>query len=472
MRHFTESIPPEKLVIGLGMGAQHWYTVADPALYYQGARSWSRGVRRHQVDSLLTAFDGPPLTWDGRQKMAFSYIERAGAFEWIVSDNDVRAFDAKLDLARRLGVRGISMWVNGDEEPGMWSRFRAKRIDGRTASPPATAMTGIPVFLWHYFADSITKDAGPLTETYSRFDELLRTMREQGFTSVFPEEARVARTGGGRQVILTFDDGRKEQLRAAGILEKHGFRGIFFVVPTRTRQASSAYLSSEDIARLARAGHRISVHGTDHRSLASSGSEASSSVAEAFRILDEATGVRPSAVEFAMPFGHYTPSVIDALASRYRYLMSVNPGYWDGASQMIPRMLIFHDVPLSLYREFLLGGGVFQPQLIPLTQDGAVADTVRFRVEGGPIPSALELLAVSADASGRSYKSHPLGDAASIRGDVLVLDLKKHRDRYFPADRNVIAYAIVTRTGDQMRYLSPGIMHWLTDPSTGPALRP
>jgi peptidoglycan/xylan/chitin deacetylase (PgdA/CDA1 family) len=297
-------------------------------------------------------------------------------------------------------------------------------------------------------------------------------MKEQGFKSVFPGDARSPRTGGGRQVILTFDDGRKEQLLAAEILEKYGFRGIFFVIPTRTHESSPHYLTNEDIARLARAGHRISVHGTDHRSLASSGSEAASAIAQAFQILEDSARVRPSAIEFAMPFGHYTPPVIDALATRYRYLMSVNPGYWDGASLMIPRMLIFHDVPLSVYREYLVGGPAFHPKLVPLTRDGAISDTVRFRVDDGQLPRELELFAVSADARGRSYQSHPLGDAATVRGDVLVIDLKKHRGRHFPADRKVIAYAVVSRIKGTMQYLSPGIMHWLEDPSTGPALRP
>ncbi len=471
MGFFIRSIPPEKLVIGLGMGAQHWYTVADPKLYYQGARSWSRGLRRSAVDSLLGAFGGPPLTWDDRQKMSFSYFERAGVFEWVVSDNDVRAFDAKLDLARRLGLRGVSLWVNGDEEPGMWARFRPKLLAAGSRDAAIPPMSGIPVFLWHYFTDSITSGTSGLTETYDRFDELVRTMKEQRFVSVFPEDARPPRVGGGRQVILTFDDGRKEQLRAAATLEKYGYRGVFFIVPTRTHESSDTYLTRDDITRLARAGHRIAVHGNDHRSLASSGSESAASVAQAYRILSDSGGLRPSAVEFAMPFGHYTPEVIEALSTRYRYLMSVNPGYWDGASLRIPRMLIFYGTPLSVYREYLTAGAAYQPVLTPLTSDGALADTIRFRVDNGPVPQGIELLAVSPDTSGRPYQARPVTDAIAVHGDTLVLDLRKHRDRFFPPDRNVIAYALVTRSGNGFRYLSPGVMHWLEDPSTGPVLR-
>jgi peptidoglycan/xylan/chitin deacetylase (PgdA/CDA1 family) len=333
-------------------------------------------------------------------------------------------------------------------------------------------MGGIPVFLWHYFADSLSSNAGSLTETYSRFESFLAFLKEQGFKSVFPEESRVPGLGGGKQVILTFDDGRKDQIRAAQLLDKYGFKGIFFIVPDRTSSRSDVYLTREEVGRIAKAGHRIAVHGYEHRSLASSGSESGSATQKAFDLLTDSGGLRPSQVEFAMPFGHYTDDVIDNLVSRYRYLMSVNPGYWDGASVMMPRMLIFRDTSLEYYKEYVQGGANYAPALVPITADGAVTDTVAFRIEASRLPDKIELLAVSADSSGRPYSTHPLGDAARVRGTTLVLDLKKMRDRYFGPARNVIGYALVYHGASGLRYLTPGVMHWLSDPATGPLLRP
>lgn len=473
MRHFVESVPPEKLVMGLGMGASHWYTVADPDLYHIGARSWSRSVRRAELQALLDRQGAPPLTWDDRQKMAFSYFERAGVMEWVVSDNDVRALDAKLDLARELGLRGVSMWVNGDEVPGMWTRFSPRPLAsgtvlGRPAPTGAPPHGGIPVLAWHYFVDSPAPEMGALTDTFERLEELLVFLKQQGYRSVFPEDARPPGLGGGRQVILTFDDGREEHLRAAEILERHGFTGIFFVIPDRTVDGPDVYLTGEEVARLARAGHRIAVHGYAHRSLAESGAEALSSLSLAYETLRKASGP-PSTVEFAFPFGHYTARVAAGLAGTYRHLMTVNPGYWDGASTMVPRLLIFGDVDLDLYREYLTGAAAYAPPLRPLTPDGAVTDTVVFAIEG-PLPTTIELVAVSPDLNGRSYASHPVGDALRVEGDTLVLDLRRHRDRYFPADRNALGYALVDRSSGNLRYLTTGMLHWLEDPAAGPRL--
>jgi len=497
MRHFVDAIPPEKLVLGLGMGAAHWFTVADPALYHIGARSWNRSISRSEIRALLDEHDAAPLAWHDRQKAAFGFIERAGVFEWFVSDNDVRAFDAKLKLARELGLRGVSLWVHGDEEPGMWSRFRARRLadapggseragsanasdvaaDATPAGAPVAAAAsstfgGIPVLAWHYLVDSPGQVHGALTDTFGRYEELIAFLSEHGFESVFPEHARAPGLGGGRQVILTFDDGRKEHIRAAEILERYGFRGIFFVIPRRIGADSTIYLDGEDLARLARAGHRIAVHGYDHLSLATSGAEMAGSLLMAHDALRDAMGGAPSAVEFAFPFGHYTPEVSVALAHRYRYLMTVNPGYWDPGETMVPRMLVFSNTELDVYRDYMLGAPAYEPTLRPLSPDGIIGDMARFSIEEGGIPPDIELLAVSADAEGRNYAGHPVWDELEIRGDTLVLDLRAHRDRHYAAARDVLGYALVHRSGGQLRFLSPGTLHWLVEPAGGPRLQP
>jgi hypothetical protein len=59
-----------------------------------------------------------------------------------------------------------------------------------------------------------------------------------------------------------------------------------------------------------------------------------------------------------------------------------------------------------------------------------------------------------------------------VEGDTLVLDVRRHRDRYLPADRNVLGYALVDRSSGHLRYLTPGALHWLEDPTPGLRLDP
>ncbi|HEV2148203.1 MAG TPA: polysaccharide deacetylase family protein, partial [Longimicrobiaceae bacterium] len=323
---------------------------------------------------------------------------------------------------------------------------------------------GVPVLAWHFFRDRPTPEDGPLTESFAGFEETLVFLRENGFRSVFPEQVR---PGGVPQVILTFDDGRRESLRAAEILERHGFRGIFFVIPARTVPRSEHFLGPEEVRRLARAGHRVAAHGYEHRSMPASGTEVAASLVRSLPMLRAWTGAA-DAPDFAFPFGHYTPEVAEALAGSYRYLHTVNPGYWDGASPLLPRMLIMSSVEPALYRDYLLGGGRYAPVLEPLSADGAVAGRVAFRARTLPLPEGVELFSISADATGRSYVSHPLGESLQLRGDTVWVDLAAHMGRYYSPQRAALSYALVARGGGGLRYLSPGVQHWLRDPAAGP----
>ena len=331
----------------------------------------------------------------------------------------------------------------------------------RSASPCVGCTPGgVPVLAWHNFADSLTGRGGNLTETYAAFEQMVAFLAQNGFRSVFPEEVR--RGGGGRQVILTFDDGMRSQLRAAEILERHGFRGIFFVIPTRAGAGDDRYLDADDLERLSRAGHRVAAHGWQHRSLPGSGTEVAASLARATRLLGPGAQ-RSARYDFAFPFGHYTAEIAEALAGGYRYLHTVNPGYWDGASALLPRMLIMSDVDPALFREYVLAGAHYRPTLRPLTADGEVAGQVAFLARG-PVPRGLELFAITADAANNNYVSRPLGEDLRIAGDTVWVDLAGYMARHYPPGRAVISYALMRRENGVLRYASPGMLNWIGDP--------
>ncbi|HEU4882645.1 MAG TPA: polysaccharide deacetylase family protein [Longimicrobium sp.] len=330
------------------------------------------------------------------------------------------------------------------------------------------ARGGVPVLAWHNFKEQVGPEDGTLTESYADFEEMIRFLAENGFHSAFPDEVRL----GARQVILTFDDGTKGQLRAAEILERHGFRGIFFVIPARTARSDERLLNADDLERLARAGHRVAAHGYDHRSLPGSGTEVAASLARSTRLLGERA--QPTAnYDFAFPFGHYTTEIAEALAGGYRYLHTVNPGYWDGRSALLPRMLVMSNVDRALFRDYVLAGARYHPTLEPLTPDGSVAGRIAFRAHG-PVPRGLELFAITVDANNRNYVSNPLGELVQVAGDTVWVDLAGYMARHYPPGRAVISYALVTRVDGEMRYASPGVMHWTGDPIAAfrPAPRP
>lgn len=324
--------------------------------------------------------------------------------------------------------------------------------------------TGIPVLTWHGFVDSLPAPGGNLTETYARFEQMLAFMREHGFRSVFPDQVRPG-DDRGRMVVLTFDDGPKDHLRAARILERYGFRGIFFVIPHRIQPDAERHLTPGEVGELVRGGHRVAAHGYEHRSLASSAREVAGTVARSRGIIEQHGNPATAGADFAFPFGHHTPAVAEAVAGRFRWLHTVDPGYWDGRAALVPRLLLMNDLDLSLFQAYVLGGAGNLPAWEPLFASGATGDSVAFLASGAPVPPDVELFAISPDAAGRSYASHPVGENLRVRGDTVWVHLAAHARRYFPPDRVAVSYALVTRVDGGIRYLTPGLLHWLRDPA-------
>ncbi len=321
---------------------------------------------------------------------------------------------------------------------------------------------GIPVLTWHAFSDH-PPARGNLTETYARFEEMLRFLERHHVHSVFPDEVKPG-ADRRRMVVLTFDDGTAGQLRAAEMMERHGFRGVFFVIPDRAGRGDARYLDSAGVARLARARHRVAPHGYAHRSMAMFPDEVDSTLRRSAAMIARQSGQPLADADFAFPFGHYTTEVVRRVEGGFRYLHTVDPGYWDGSSPLLPRMLVMTDVDLRLFERYVLGGARYRPTLRPLGAPGAVGDSVPFLAPGGRVPRGVQVFAVTADAQNRSYVTHPAAEFIRVRGDTAWFDLAGYMRRNYPPGRAVISYALVVRDGRGVRYLTPGMLSWLREP--------
>jgi spore germination protein YaaH len=82
------------------------------------------GISVQAVDSLIKHHHGDPLKWDDKQKVSYGYIENGGVFEWFFIDNDIRSFEAKLDLVKKYKLRGINNWYSGQDDPKIWEGIR------------------------------------------------------------------------------------------------------------------------------------------------------------------------------------------------------------------------------------------------------------------------------------------------------------------------------------------------------------
>ncbi|MBS7609839.1 polysaccharide deacetylase family protein [Candidatus Bathyarchaeota archaeon] len=106
-------------------------------------------------------------------------------------------------------------------------------------------------------------------------------------------------------VLISFDDGVREDLRSAMLLEKYGLKGNFFIITSNIGRE----LSITDVLYLAEL-HEIGSHTVNHvRLLSASLKRARTEILESKRTLENIIGRRVTS--FAYPFGAYDRATIE-----------------------------------------------------------------------------------------------------------------------------------------------------------------
>ncbi len=201
---------------------------------------------------------------------------------------------------------------------------------------PAVPQKDIPILLYHHVG-VLSPSAGAARRRWTvspeQFDAQMRWLSEQGFHPVSLAQVHRVRTEGAplppRPVVITFDDGWKDQYQQAfPILKKYGFPATFFIV---TRQIGhSAYMTWEEVGRMSDEGMDIQAHSHTHARLSVLPKDAlRRELIESKQELERR--LRKPVVALAYPFGSYGEEVI-ASAREAGYAMGVtvnglNGGY-------------------------------------------------------------------------------------------------------------------------------------------------
>jgi peptidoglycan/xylan/chitin deacetylase (PgdA/CDA1 family) len=123
---------------------------------------------------------------------------------------------------------------------------------------------------------------------------------------------------------LTFDDGGASALRAAEALERHGWRGHFFI--TTGRLGASGFLDAAGVRELADRGHAVGGHSHSHPTYMGglSRPELLDEWRRSREALAEVLGAAPAGA--SVPGGFFTPSVAATAAEAgYEWLMTSQP---------------------------------------------------------------------------------------------------------------------------------------------------
>ncbi len=122
----------------------------------------------------------------------------------------------------------------------------------------------IPVLCYHRIMENAK---GDYAVTPAIFASHMKILADSGYHSISPAQLYdylvYNKQLPNKPFLITFDDSRVEHAAiAAPILEKHGFRGAFFIMTITYNKKN--YMSKDQIAQLAKKGHTIGLHSWDH----------------------------------------------------------------------------------------------------------------------------------------------------------------------------------------------------------------
>lgn len=122
----------------------------------------------------------------------------------------------------------------------------------------------VPVLCYHRIAEG---QKGSYAVTPATFSAHMKILADSGYHSISPNELYdylvFNKALPEKPFMLTFDDSRVEHTTvAAAIMEKYGFKGAFFIMTITYNKKN--YMTTEQIAALAKAGHTIGLHTWDH----------------------------------------------------------------------------------------------------------------------------------------------------------------------------------------------------------------
>lgn len=116
LEYATSVIDPAKILMGMSLYGYDW-----PLPFVKG-KTRASGISNNDAQNLAISEDAP-IQWDSPS--ASPYFEyTAGSTQHRVWFDDAQSAAIKLSLVDEYGLRGVSVWVLGNEFPQLWYLLR------------------------------------------------------------------------------------------------------------------------------------------------------------------------------------------------------------------------------------------------------------------------------------------------------------------------------------------------------------
>lgn len=179
---------------------------------------------------------------------------------------------------------------------------------------PWRQLNEIPVLCYHNIKKKPARE-DLLTISESQFNSQMKQLYNNGYHTITPDQLFKYVTTGtslpAKPIVISFDDTHEEHYSIVKpILEKYGFKGVFFIMTVCINKPH--YMTSSQIKALSDSGHTIGAHTWNHPYLTRvKGKEWEQQIDRPNLLLKNMTG---KVVEsFAYPYGVWNDTVITEL---------------------------------------------------------------------------------------------------------------------------------------------------------------
>ncbi len=176
---------------------------------------------------------------------------------------------------------------------------------------------GILILLYHRIGEVSTHTTlDKFSVSKKQFEKQMVMLKKMGYKSISPKEIdniiQNKLYTKNRFVLVTFDDGYKDNIDAAKILHKHSMSGLFFIITSLIGKQYNGVdmLSEKDLKNMVSLGMHLGSHSKNHIKLSEiNKTEAENDIKESIQYLNKFESIG----DFAYPYGNFNQNIIEIL---------------------------------------------------------------------------------------------------------------------------------------------------------------
>lgn len=219
-------VPPQKVVVGLANYAYDW-AEGQPAEVLSFSQALMRARASHPNEPPEKVIDFDPMALNA----TFEYWDGAGHRHevWML---DAISFYNQWQIARRFGVRGVSLWVPGLEDPSVWQLLNPHQLDRPDSSLLRTVHYPFDIEFDGEGEILALESAPSMGERAIEIDKRSRLCTDVVYQR-YPSPYLIRRWGyHPKAIALTFDDGPDPRYTPAilDILKQYNIKATFFII--------------------------------------------------------------------------------------------------------------------------------------------------------------------------------------------------------------------------------------------------